>query len=62
MSLHSNIMVLKPGIYDFDCGDRCHVQLDNEVSFCMKLISRMRSEVLNNLLVDGYTGLGPDKA
>lgn len=61
MSLHSKITVLKPGIYHFDCGDACHVQLDNEVSFCRKLISRMRYEMLNNLLVDGYTGPGPDK-
>ncbi len=43
---HSNTMVIEPAFGTFGSVGRCQVLLENEISISIKLVSRMKHEVL----------------
>ncbi len=58
---HSNTMVIEPVFGTFGSVGRCQVQLENEISISIKLVSRRKHEVLQNFLVDGCVDCGLQK-
>ncbi len=58
---HSNTMVIEPAFGTFGSVGRCQVLLENEISISIKLVSRRKHEVLQNVLVDGCVDCGLQK-
>ncbi len=58
---HSNIMVSKSLGSGFGTVGRCQVLLGKEIRISIKLVSRWKHKVLQNLLVDGCIDFGLDK-
>ncbi len=58
---HSNTMVIEPAFGTFGSVGRCQVLLENEISISIKLVSRRKHEVLQNLLLDGCVDCGLQK-
>ncbi len=48
-------MVIKPTFGSFGSVGRCQILLENEISIFKKLVSRRKHEVLQNVLVNGYS-------
>ncbi len=48
---HTNSMVIEPAFGAFGSVGRCQVLLENEISISIKLVSRRKHEVLQNVLV-----------
>ncbi len=48
---HTNIMLIEPAFGAFGSVGRCQVLLENEISISIKLVSRRKHEVLQNVLV-----------
>ncbi len=54
-------MVIEPAFDTFGSVGRCQVLLENEISFSIKLVSRRKHEVLQNVLVDDCVDCGLQK-
>ncbi len=61
ISNYNYIMVSKALASGFGSVGRCQVLLEKEISISIKLVSRWKHKVLQNLLVDGCIDFGLDK-
>ncbi len=58
---HTNTMVIWPTFGAFGSVGRCQILLEKEISISIKLVSRWKHKVLQNLLVDGCIVFELDK-
>ncbi len=47
--------------FGLTCVGRCQILLENEISIFEELVSRRKHEVLQNILVNGYSDVGFQK-